>query len=52
MTITSSTQSARAPSAAPSRPRGWRLVAALTTIAAGAVVLAGAFLPWVSVFAG
>jgi hypothetical protein len=52
VTITSSTQSARAPSAAPSRPRGWRLVAALTTIAAGAVVLAGAFLPWVSVFAG
>jgi hypothetical protein len=24
-----------------SRPRGWRLVAALTTVAAGAVVLAG-----------
>ena len=52
MTITSSTRSARATSAAPSRLRGWRLVAALTTIITGAVVLAGAFLPWVSVFAG
>jgi hypothetical protein len=52
VTITSSTRPARAPSAVRSRPRGWRLVAALTTVAAGAVVLAGAFLPWIGVFAG
>ena len=52
MTTTSSTRPARAPAAVHSRPRGWRLVAALTTVAAGAVVLAGAFLPWVGVFAG
>ena len=52
MTITSSTRTARAPSVVPSRLRGWRPVAALTTVAAGAVVIAGAFLPWVGVFAG
>ena len=52
MTITSSTRPARAPSVVPSRLRGWRPVAALTTVAAGAVVIAGAFLPWVGVFAG
>jgi hypothetical protein len=52
VTTTSSTRPARAPAAVHSRPRGWRLVAALTTVAAGAVVLAGAFLPWVGVFAG
>lgn len=55
MTITSSTSStqpARAPSAVRSRLRGWRPVAAVTTVAAGAVVIAGAFLPWVGVFAG
>ncbi len=52
MTTTSSTRPARAPAAVHSRPRGWRLVAALTTVAAGTIVLAGAFLPWVGVFAG
>jgi hypothetical protein len=52
VTITSSTPSARTPSAVTSRLRGWRAVAALTTVAAGAVVLTGAFLPWVGVFAG
>jgi hypothetical protein len=52
VTMTSRTQPARAPSAVPLRLRGWRLVAALTTVAAGAVVLGGAFLPWVGVFAG
>lgn len=52
MTTTSSTQSARTPSAVTPRLRGWRAVAALTTVAAGAVVFTGAFLPWVGVFAG
>ena len=33
-------------------PRGWRLVTALTTLAAGAAVITGAFLPWVEAFAG
>jgi hypothetical protein len=52
VTISSSTRPARAPSVVLSRLRGWRAVAALTTVAAGAVVIAGAFLPWVGVFAG
>ena len=34
------------------RPRGWRAAAGLTSVAAGAVILAGAFLPWVEAFAG
>ena len=33
-------------------PRGWRLMTALTTLAAGAAVITGAFLPWVEAFAG
>ena len=33
-------------------PRGWRAAAGLTALAAGAAVLAGAFLPWVEAFAG
>ncbi len=33
-------------------PRGWRAVAGLTSVAAGAVIIAGAFLPWVEIFAG
>jgi hypothetical protein len=33
-------------------PRGWRAVAGLASVAAGAAVIAGAFLPWVEIFAG
>jgi len=33
-------------------PRGWRAAAGLTSAAAGAVILVGAFLPWVEAFAG
>jgi hypothetical protein len=33
-------------------PRGWRLITALATLAAGAAVITGAFLPWVEAFAG
>jgi hypothetical protein len=33
-------------------PRGWRAVAGFTSVAAGAVILAGAFMPWVEAFAG
>ncbi len=33
-------------------PRGWRAAAGLTSVAAGAVILVGAFLPWVEAFAG
>jgi hypothetical protein len=33
-------------------PRGWRAAAGLTAVAAGAALLAGAFLPWVEAFAG
>ncbi|MBV9093506.1 MAG: hypothetical protein JO132_06470 [Streptosporangiaceae bacterium] len=33
-------------------PRGWRVAAGLTAVAAGAAVIAGAFMPWVEVFAG
>ncbi len=33
-------------------PRGWRAAAGLTSVAAGAVLVAGAFLPWVEAFAG
>lgn len=33
-------------------PRGWRAAAGLTAVAAGAAILAGAFLPWVEIFAG
>jgi hypothetical protein len=33
-------------------PRGWRAAAGLTSVAAGVVVIAGAFLPWVEAFAG
>ena len=33
-------------------PRGWRAAAGLTSVAAGAVILAGAFMPWVEAFAG
>ena len=33
-------------------PRGWRAAAGLTSVAAGAVIVAGAFLPWVEAFGG
>jgi hypothetical protein len=33
-------------------PRGWRAIAGLTSVAAGAAIIAGAFLPWVEIFAG
>jgi hypothetical protein len=33
-------------------PRGWRAAAGLTSVAAGAVIIVGAFLPWVEAFAG
>ena len=33
-------------------PRGWRAAAGLTSVAAGAAILTGAFLPWVEIFAG
>jgi hypothetical protein len=33
-------------------PRGWRVAAGLTCVAAGATIVAGALLPWVSAFAG
>ena len=33
-------------------PRGWRAAAGLTCVAAGATIVAGALLPWVSAFAG
>ena len=33
-------------------PRGWRAAAGLTSVAAGGVILAGAFMPWVEAFAG
>lgn len=33
-------------------PRGWRAAAGLTSVAAGAVIMVGAFLPWVEAFAG
>jgi hypothetical protein len=33
-------------------PRGWRATAGLTSVAAGAVIIVGAFLPWVEAFAG
>ena len=34
------------------RPRGWQAAAGLTALAAGAVIVTGAFLPWVEAFAG
>ena len=47
------TQAIPAPAAGPRAwPRGWRAAAGLTSVAAGAVILAGAFLPWVEAFAG
>jgi len=33
-------------------PRGWRAVAGITAVAAGAVIVTGALLPWVEAFAG
>jgi hypothetical protein len=36
----------------PASHRNWRLAAGLTGAVAGAVILAGAFLPWVETFAG
>ena len=33
-------------------PRGWQAAAGLTCVAAGAAIVAGAFLPWVEAFAG
>jgi hypothetical protein len=50
--MTVSTQPARAALSSGSRLRGWRPVAAVITLAAGAAVIIGAFLPWVEIFAG
>src|SRR5580700_813396 len=50
--MTVSTQQDRIALARVSWPRGWRLMTALTTLAAGAAVITGAFLPWVEAFAG
>ena len=50
--MTVSAQQDRIALARVSWPRGWRLITALTTLAAGAAVITGAFLPWVEVFAG
>ena len=50
--MTVSTQQDRIALARVSWPQGWRLMTALTTLAAGAAVIAGAFLPWVEAFAG
>jgi hypothetical protein len=38
--------------AVPSWPRGWRAAAGLTAVAAGALIITGALLPWVEAFAG
>lgn len=48
---TRSQPAARAVSVA-SWPRGWRAVAGLTAVAAGALIVTGALLPWVEAFAG
>ena len=48
--ISMTTRPATRPHPAPLR--NWRLAAGLTGAAAGAVILAGAFLPWVETFAG
>jgi hypothetical protein len=50
--MTISTQQDRIALTHVSCPRGWRLTTALTTLAAGAGVITGAFLPWVEAFAG
>jgi hypothetical protein len=48
-----SQQAASVAAARPSAwPRGWRAAAGLTSVAAGGVILAGAFMPWVEAFAG
>lgn len=50
--MTVSTRPARAAISAGSWLRGWRPVAAVITLAGGAAVITGAFLPWVEVLAG
>src|SRR5579864_7982129 len=50
MTVT--TQPERVAFSSGSWLRGWRPVAGVLTLAAGAAVITGAFLPWVEVFAG
>src|SRR5580698_5625367 len=50
--MTVSTQQHRVALFPVSWPRGWRLMTALITLAAGAAVITGAFLPWVEAFAG
>jgi hypothetical protein len=50
--MTVSTQQDRVALSPVSWARGWRLMTALLTLAAGAAVIAGAFLPWVEAFAG
>src|ERR1700722_4481441 len=50
MTLTTQTDRVAVPSASPLR--SWRPVAGLLTVAAGAAVIPGAFLPWVEEFAG
>ena len=50
--MTVSTRQDRVALSPVSWPSGWRLMTALITLAAGAAVITGAFLPWVEAFAG
>jgi hypothetical protein len=51
-TTTQTTTRGPVDQAAGAWPRGWRAAAGLTSVAAGAVIIVGAFLPWVEAFAG
>ena len=50
--MTTRSQPAARTVAVPSWPRGWRAAAGLTAVAAGALIITGALLPWVEAFAG
>ncbi|MGB6613074.1 MAG: hypothetical protein WBE95_03245 [Trebonia sp.] len=50
--MTTRSQPAARAVAVPSWPRGWRAAAGLTAVAAGALIITGALLPWVEAFAG
>jgi hypothetical protein len=50
--MTTRSQTAARTVAVPSWPRGWRAAAGLTAVAAGALIVTGALLPWVEAFAG
>jgi hypothetical protein len=50
--MTTRSQPAARAVAVRSWPRGWRAAAGLTAVAAGALILTGALLPWVEAFAG